>query len=62
MRNVLLYSLLSLFLLSLSACSDDDSSSPTKPHTEKPIEYNKLGNKALYTADGERELIDEDCD
>lgn len=61
MRLFFLYSLLGLLAIGgLSACTEAEKSVEKK--VERPIEYDKFGNEVLYTADGEKEYIDEDCD
>jgi len=55
------YSLLSLLALStFSACKE--TAKPAEKKVERPVELDEYGNKILYTADGERELINDDCD
>jgi hypothetical protein len=55
------FALLSLLIIStLSACIDEKTEPQKK--VERPVEYDQFGNKVIYTADGEKELIDEDCD
>ena len=61
MRTFFIYSLLSLFALgALSACNEE--AKPVEKTVERPIELDEYGNEVLYTADGEKELINEDCD
>ena len=50
--------LLAIFLL--SSCMEQKDS--TQKKVERPVEYDQFGNKVIYTADGEKEVIDEDCD
>jgi hypothetical protein len=53
--------LVSLFIMtSFTACFNDTEE--LQKVVEKPVEYDQFGNEAVYTADGEREVIDEDCD
>ena len=44
----------------LTACFDETKAPQKK--AEQAIEYDQFGNPAVYTADGEKELIDDDCD
>ena len=61
MYQFFVYTLLYLFITAgLSACNDKEI--PEQKQVERPIEYDQFGNPAVYTADGEKELIDEDCD
>lgn len=52
--------LFSFAAATLSGCNDKEMSEQKK--VERPIEYDQFGNPVIYTADGEKELIDEDCD
>jgi hypothetical protein len=52
--------LFSFATATLSACNDKEVAEQKK--VERPIEYDQFGNPVIYTADGEKELIDEDCD
>ena len=61
MPKFFMVTLLCFFLtIALSACSDKEEQAQTK--VEKAVEYDQFGNEVLYTADGEKELINEDCD
>ncbi len=61
MHTFILYSLLGLFTLgAFSGCNEKETTVEKK--VERAVEYDEDGNKVLYTADGERELINEDCD
>ncbi len=46
--------------MALSACSDKEEQAQAK--VEKAVEYDQFGNEVIYTADGEKELINDDCD
>jgi len=61
MYQFFVYTLLCLFITAtLSGCNDKET--PEQKQVERPIEYDQFGNPVVYTADGEKELIDEDCD
>lgn len=61
MHKLSTFVLLSLFMMStLTACFDEKKEPEKK--VERALEYDQFGNEVLYTADGEKELIDEDCD
>ena len=63
MHKFFIYTTLSLFItLNLSACGDKKNETKAEKKVERPVEYDEYGNKILYTADGERELIDDGCD
>ncbi len=47
-------------IMALSACADKKEQAQVK--VKKAVEYDQFGNKVIYTADGEKELINEDCD
>jgi hypothetical protein len=61
MYRLSLSTLFSLFVMfTLTACFDKKEAPETQ--VEKPLEYDQFGNEVVYTADGEKELIDDDCD
>jgi len=61
MRTFFTCILLASFAVStLAGCNDKEKAVEEK--VERPIEYDQFGNEVLYTADGEKELINEDCD
>jgi len=61
MHRFSIFALLSLFIMStLTACFDEKKEPQKK--VERAVEYDQFGNPVIYTADGEKELIDEDCD
>jgi hypothetical protein len=55
------FTLLSLVVISTLTACFDETKAPQKK-VEKAIEYDQFGNPVVYTADGEKELIDDDCD
>ena len=55
---IILYSL--VVSMTLPACTDKET--PAQEKVERPVEYDQFGNEVLYTADGEKELIDDGCD
>lgn len=59
-RFFILISLGFFITITLSACFNETTEPQKK--VERPVEYDQFGNEAVYTADGERELIDDDCD
>ena len=64
MSKLPMFALFSLFVIStLTACFDEtnETKAPQKK-VEQAIEYDQFGNPVVYTADGEKELIDDDCD
>ncbi len=61
MHRFSIFTLLSLFMMStLTACLDEKIELEKK--VERAVEYDQFGNEVIYTADGEKELINEDCD
>ncbi|MCK5895931.1 MAG: hypothetical protein KAG20_03940 [Cocleimonas sp.] len=48
------------FMVALTACFDKKEVAQAK--VEQPIVLDQFGNEVIYTAEGEKELIDEDCD
>jgi hypothetical protein len=55
---IMLYSL--VVSMTLPACTDKEA--PAQAKIERPVEYDQFGNEVLYTAEGEKELIDDGCD
>ncbi|MCK5813426.1 MAG: hypothetical protein KAH03_04170 [Cocleimonas sp.] len=61
MSKFLIITLSSLFLsITLQACTDKET--PAEKKVERPVAYDQFGNKVIYTADGEKELINDDCE
>ena len=61
MHRFSIFALLSLFIMStLTACFDEKIAPQKK--VERAVEYDQFGNEVIYTADGEKELINDDCD
>lgn len=61
MSKFFIITLCCLFIsITLPACTDKEA--PADKKVERPVEYDQFGNKVLYTADGEKELINGDCD
>ncbi len=59
MSKFFIYALLSLMaIFLLSSCMEKQATA----QIERPVEYDQFGNEVIYTADGEKELIDDDCD
>lgn len=57
MPKFFVYALFYLLLLfSLSSCTEAEKK------VEQPVEYDQFGNPVVYTADGEKELINDDCE
>ncbi|MCK5809854.1 MAG: hypothetical protein KAH00_02135 [Cocleimonas sp.] len=61
MSKFSIFALISLFVMSTLTACFDETKAPQKK-AEQAIEYDQFGNPAVYTADGEKELIDDDCD
>lgn len=62
MSKFLIITLCSLLIsITLPACTDKEEVASEKK-VERPVEYDQYGNKVIYTADGEKELINDDCE